>query len=455
MTTDTIEKTVRSFVVALMNGTLYYPEHRRVVEAVASMMNELDRYFEDQPFFLLAIRDNMIIIDGIPYYDLSIYSSRLIESLRSFDAWGVRFDRGVAQEEITALIKVFVAKQGEHVSEINSVLQEKEIVHVAFLEQPIGESNDAKRKKPSAPSVKALEFDNKVIGEQLYANALSVVQDIMIELQNSKHVSFSASRDVAEDLVHALRSNRTPFLSMNSVNDYDVFTYNHSLNVCLYTTSIAKMFIEETEELIQVAQAALMHDIGKLLMPENILYKAGKLTTEEWDIMQRHTVLGARMLLETEGVDELAVNVAYGHHLGYDRSGYPRMDESFSVDPITDLVNIVDVYEALTAKRSYKQSYPPEQVAKLLLEGAGTKFHPECVDVFLRNFGVFPCGTTVRLNDNSLATVLSINPLYPMHPLVKMVDDSAGEKVSGTEIIDTSESDANGDHSVYVVETVV
>jgi len=237
-------------------------------------------------------------------------------------------------------------------------------------------------------------------------------------------------------MAEAVQTKRTPLIALTSIKDYDEYTFNHSVNVCIYTTALADSLTTDSSEVVSISQAALLHDVGKILIADEILYKPGRLSESEWQVMRQHPLVGAKILLEAQGVDELAVNVAFGHHLRHDRSGYPPVAREVQLDPVTELVNVVDVYEAVTAKRPYKKPFPPERVAEMLLEGAGKEFEALCVEAFVNFYGVYPPGTRIRLSDGAEARVLMASPEDPFRPRVQVVQDPEGQPLDTLEIVE-------------------
>jgi putative nucleotidyltransferase with HDIG domain len=468
---EVAEELVRALVVALMNSLLYFSGHRRVREATELAARSLNTYFQDQPVLVLGIREDLLIFEGRPLYDLSIYAHRLIRAVRNQGAWGIRFERGVTAGEIRRLVEVLVpasahsttltsapegqaptgeagAREGPGAGPqpakgtaaargeaVNDQLRQEGITRVALETQPLVERGVV---GPAVGEAAGRPLGGEEVSRSLYSTAMSVLQDLMVELRQGRTPSFNDANEVAHGIAEALDSQRTPLIALTAIKDYDEYTFNHSVNVCIYTTALARELTTEPRDIVRIAQAALLHDVGKILIADEILYKPGSLSNAEWQVMRQHPLVGAKILVEASGVDELAVNVAFGHHLHYDRKGYPQVAPDITLDPITELVNVIDVYEAVTAKRPYKEPFPPERVTKLLLDGSGTLFDPICVEAFLRSFGVYPPGTRVLLASGYRAEVLSVNPERLFDPIVRLTHDPEGRPVEGVEVVNTA-----------------
>ena len=472
---EVAEELVRALVVALMNSLLYFSGHRRVREATEAAVHALEPYFQDQPVLLLGIRESLLIFEGRPLYDLSIYAHRLIRAVRDLGAWGIRFERGVTADEVRRLVEVLLppsagsttlkyrlpqeggagqvsaggrgqATQGEASARseaVNAQLRQEGITRVALETQPLVERGVV---GPAAAEGMTPAAGGEEVSRSLYSAAMTVLQDLMVELRQGRSPSFHDANEVAQGIAEALDAHRTPLIALTAIKDYDEYTFNHSINVCIYTTALARELTTEPRDIVRIAQAALLHDVGKILIADEILYKPGSLSDAEWQVMRQHPLVGAKILVEASGVDELAVNVAFGHHLHYDRKGYPQVAPDITLDPITELINIIDVYEAVTAKRPYKEPFPPERVTKLLLDGSGTLFDPICVEAFLRSFGVYPPGTRVLLASGYRAEVLSVNPERLFDPIVRLTHDPEGRPLEAGVVVNTAtEEGADGE----------
>jgi putative nucleotidyltransferase with HDIG domain len=443
MNEQIVERIVRSMVVAVMNGMLYFPDHRRVVEATEEAATALDAFFTEKELFTLALQENFLIYEGTPLYDLSLFAHKLVEIIGTHGGWGLRFESGVTPEEIRGLVALLLGPETASADEANGLLKQQGIVRAALEERALTER--VSMLKSGADAARAL--DHQHISRDVYTGALAALQDIMVDLHKDRQVSFKQANDIAENLARSMRKNRDSFLMLTSVKDYDAYTFNHSVNVAIYASSLAETLTTRADEVVQIAQSALLHDVGKLLIADEILYKPGMLSDEEWEIMRQHPFLGAKILMESEGVPDLAVNVAYGHHIFHNGAGrgYPKLKGDVKLDPVTELIKVIDFYEAVTAKRPYKKPMLPELAAQLMLKGSGQEFNPVCVDAFLRHFGVFPVGIEVVTDDGFESEVVAVNAEHPFRPSVRLTKTPDGEPITGGEVRDTAEQKENGE----------
>lgn len=169
--------------------------------------------------------------------------------------------------------------------------------------------------------------------------------------------------------------------SIKSAHEY---TFTHVTNVGILTMSQAEGLGFRGEHLHQIGVASLLHDVGKLFIPEEILNKAGALTQDERRIIETHSVKGARYLMGIDGIPKLAVLAALEHHLKYDGTGYPSIKGGWRPNIVSQMISIADVFDAMRSRRSYQGSLPMEKIEEVLKKGSGTSFNPKLVEHFLR-----------------------------------------------------------------------
>jgi putative nucleotidyltransferase with HDIG domain len=169
--------------------------------------------------------------------------------------------------------------------------------------------------------------------------------------------------------------------TLKSVNEY---TFTHVTNVCILTMSLAEFVGIKGEYLHKIGVASLLHDIGKIFIPDEILSKPGMLTPEERRTIESHTVKGARYLMGIEGIPKLAVLAALEHHQKFDGKGYPSIKGGWTPNITSQLICVADVFDAMRSKRSYQESHSLEKIEGVLVKGKGTSFNPLLVDHFLK-----------------------------------------------------------------------
>src|SRR3990172_1801493 len=177
----------------------------------------------------------------------------------------------------------------------------------------------------------------------------------------------------------------------------------------------------------EVGLSALMHDIGKVKTPGEILNKSEKLTDREFDILRRHTVDGAEILRQTPEMPALAPVVAFEHHLRLDGTGYPSGVSRSTLNLGTMLCGVADVYDAMRSQRVYQQAFPTDRILAVLQRNDGTQFDQHLVRRFSQLMGIYPPGNLVRLSTSEVAVVVKVHAPDPYRPKVKILIDASGQ----------------------------
>src|SRR5262249_33617766 len=210
------------------------------------------------------------------------------------------------------------------------------------------------------------------------------------------------------------------------LKEYDDYTFTHMVNVAILTMGQARGLGIEGALLREFGLAALMHDIGKVRTPAEILNKPDKLSDAEFAIMRRHTVDGAEMLRRTPEITALAPVVAFEHHLRLDGSGYPAGVTRPSLNLCTMLCGIADVYDAMRSQRRYQGAFPTERILEVLKHNDGLQFDQHLVRRFVQLVGIYPVGNLVRLDTGEVAVVIKTNAPDPHRPQVRVLFDRFG-----------------------------
>ncbi len=206
---------------------------------------------------------------------------------------------------------------------------------------------------------------------------------------------------------------------MKMLRSYDSYTEQHSLNVATYATVLAKAIGLTTKTAEMVAQAGLLHDIGKLYIPANIIQKPGKLTPEEYEVIKTHSEAGYQMLLKRSDIWSVVRVGVREHHENEDGSGYPVGLRGDKIHLIGKLLHIADVFDALTTKRSYKEEWSNGDALKFLTDKAGIMFDPTYATVFQKCVPTYHKGTIVELSNGETAIVVRNYPADPERPIVR------------------------------------
>jgi putative nucleotidyltransferase with HDIG domain len=243
-------------------------------------------------------------------------------------------------------------------------------------------------------------------------------------------------------------------MALTALKKYDNYTFTHMVNVSVLAMSQARALNLEGTLLREFGFAALMHDIGKVNTPLDILNKPDKLTKDEFEVMKQHVVDGAHILRKTPEMPALAPIVAFEHHLKQDLSGYPENIGSRSLNLCTMIVSIADVFDALRSNRPYRQGMASDRIRAIMDERDSPAFNQKLLKRFVNIMGLFPVGNLVRLNTDELGVVTAEHPSDPFRPQVKIVYDERGDRLEAPFLANTWERDTRGEYPRAVVEQI-
>jgi len=223
---------------------------------------------------------------------------------------------------------------------------------------------------------------------------------------------------MVEEISASVARNPLALIGIARLKRKDEYTYMHSVAVCALMINFART-LELNEMLVrELGMAGLLHDLGKMAVPDPVLTKAGRLTDEEYAVVREHPQRGYDLLVRNEDAPAIAAEVVLHHHEKYDGTGYPHGLKGEEISLYARMGAICDVYDATTSNRPYKDGWAPAESIARMLEWEG-HFDPKLLDVFIRSIGIYPVGTLVRLRSNRLGLVVAENKREPTRPKVK------------------------------------
>lgn len=258
----------------------------------------------------------------------------------------------------------------------------------------------------------------------------------------------SALTSVATQMVSQISRNNASRVDFIDLRAYDDYTYHHSVNVAVYAVMLGKKMGLKEEELKLLSLAGLAHDLGKSRIPEEILNKPGKLTDEEYEVIKRHSNFSYSILSDAYVVPAQVKSAVLCHHENEDGSGYPGGLLGPNIPLFAKIIHAVDVFDALTSKRPYKQPYTPAATYKYMLDQRGKQFDGNILDVMLTCIPAYPLGLDITLENGDMAVVVR-HSKDPMRPIVKMistleiVDLSEDPRVANLKIVDSGTMQAD------------
>ncbi len=240
----------------------------------------------------------------------------------------------------------------------------------------------------------------------LFREATSVIRNMMEDVRVGRQVEASAIDPLAERMVQSAFRNHHALTSISRIKTKDEYTFMHCVSVAGLLTTFGRELSLPEDDIHQLAVGGLVHDIGKTLVPSQVLNKPGKLEPDEFVVMKGHVDYSAEILSEAKGISQIALDVSLQHHERMDGTGYPLGLNADTLGLIGRMSAIVDVYDALTSVRVYKEAWEPSFALKKLLEWSPDHFDRELVQRFIRCLGIYPTGSLVQLESGLVGIVL-------------------------------------------------
>ena len=282
--------------------------------------------------------------------------------------------------------------------------------------------------------------------KQIYFKTVNLVKEVAEGIRNQKLINIRKAKHLMQNAVNSIMQDESALLGLTTIKNYDDYTFNHCVNVSIYSIALGQRVGIPKKHLSHLGMAGLFHDIGKISIPREVLNKTDKLSAQEWAMIRSHPVVGAEMVIRLKEWGELSarlIDAAFEHHLKYDLTGYPKLARKRNITLFGKIIAISDFYDALVRPRVYRQfPYVSEKILGLMLERAGKDFDPALVKVFINMIGIFPLGTLVLLNTNEMGIVVQTqeDPDLIDRPKVSLLLYSDGDYRKG-KLVDLRDMD--------------
>ncbi|WP_416147103.1 HD-GYP domain-containing protein [Salipaludibacillus sp. HK11] len=307
-------------------------------------------------------------------------------------------------------------------------LKNKGISYV-YVEDPLTDDiyvEDTINAKTRAKSLKTIQENFNTISDQM---ALGKSIDI-----DKLSPAFS---HVVKDILTEIESNKEAVSMLSEVISFDSYVFHHSLNVTVYSLALGQKMGLNNSELHDLGLGAMLHDLGKMGVPLEVLNKSEKLTDEEFDLIKNHASVGFEMLRKSHTLSLLTAHCAFQHHERLDGSGYPRQLAGADIHYYAKIIGVADVFDAVTSNRIYRKAMLPHEGLELLYSGSGTLFEKELVDAFAKTVAIYPIGLQVKLSNGKEGIVAKVNSDLPSRPIIRIINDE--DKQSIQEDLDLSD----------------
>jgi putative nucleotidyltransferase with HDIG domain len=432
------DELVRRLAAALRAAELYAPQHPLVQRSVQALASASAAYLSDASQVVIGFIGDDVVVNDTRLGKGSASLTGFVRGLRDREIEKITLHRGVTPEEVHAFLGELAVKRAP--LPLHDRLAARNVRRIAVGRLAVEES----------------EHDQIGIeaARRVYQTAVTSAESLWDQAKAGDKPDPETARKIIESLANIVNQDRTSLMALTALKKYDNYTFTHMVNVAALAMAQARALNLEGPLLREFGFAALMHDIGKVNTPLEVLNKPGKLTDSEFTVMKQHVVDGAHILRRTPEMPALAPIVAFEHHLKQDLSGYPENIGHRKLNLCTMIVSIADVFDALRSNRPYREGLATSRIRSIMHEQGNPAFNQTLLRRFVNLMGLFPIGTVVRLNTEEVGVVTAEHPEDPFRPQVKVLYDARGEQIEAPFLANTWERDSRGAFPRAVVESV-
>ncbi len=425
---------------------IYEPNNASVTNAINGFLEILRTVAETWDSVTIEATAGCLYVNGVRLkVDVSGYASHryVVEQMEKFSLRNITFLDTLERDELTTFAYTIAELEGSEsdFDDLANALQERGISSIS-----VSRATSVEKLADTDDDRKAEERARKT-----YFSTINVVKQIMNSASRFEAVKLRRAKRAVQGIVDSILHDESFLFGLATIKNHDEYTFNHCVNVCIYSVAFGQRLGLSKSRLGQLGMAALFHDIGKVEISWDVLNKPEGLTQEEWELIKSHTVQGTRLLAKLCRMDEQslrAIIVAYEHHVNADFSGYPTFREARSIDLFSRMIRIADAFDAMTTARVYRMipRDPHDSVLHLLRE-AGRGFDAQLVKVFASMIGIYPVGTVLELDTGEYAVV--VKPSRDMadiaRPFVNVISGADGVQCGG-DTLSLAEMDRHGSY---------
>ena len=390
--------------------TIYPPGNPALARPLNDLHTLLVEHLQGVNSLRLGLADEILFVENHLFVNSTPPVEELANLLASRKIDAVIIMQGVEPDELFQLAKLF-ADRSLSTSELINRLEECRITHIMVIS---GEDTEERLLHEAGNA---------------YQHALESIRTAFTDIEAHRIPSserlLAATRQFSE--IAAKDPQVVACLAM--IKDYDNYTFNHSVNVGVISMALAAHLKLDRQKIEEAGMAGFLHDIGKTMVSKSIINKPGKLSTIEFDAIKKHPEDGVKIIEKMAGLSPRISNAVLGHHLRYNRKGYPEWAQNHELGSLCQIIAIADCFDACTTLRVYQQPMPPSTAINRMQEIAGEFLNPEMVTGFAAMMGKYPPGTVVRLDTNEIALVWKGNLGSPETPQVRVIIDRNGKKI--------------------------
>jgi putative nucleotidyltransferase with HDIG domain len=367
-----IGRIITRLTVAIQNASMYPDGHPQIVSYTQEAFVHLDLLLQDVREVTIILIGDYVSVGNKPLLIPAFYEAAFVTLMKKNGIEWISFLSGLSFAQFEELIRSFASSGSSFMNSTRYIklgkikLKESDKIHTA-------EKSDREASGDDVANVLDLRFQSKEL----------MIQRIYQSCRDKINIDLNMVDQIVAEFMLSIRESN-PLKLLAEIKSNDEYTFIHSSNVGILTISLAERLGFNGHYLNKIGIAALLHDVGKTMTPDDILSKEGPLSKEERTVMEEHTIKGAINLMNLKGVNNLAILAAMEHHIKYDGSGYPRIKGGWEPNIVSQIISVADVYDALRSIRPYREPMSQDQIIRFLTDESGTTFNPYIVEGFLK-----------------------------------------------------------------------
>jgi len=435
---------VRTLAVVQTNATLYPVAHPTVQQSLEDLVSAIGRVTAaGREDVTLNIYKGTLFVENQVFPEESVTFRKLIEDFLGRGISAASFSRGFSATDGAALADLLTDVRVTEIEAARTFLESRGATAITVAETTtFDDTADEERGRRV-----------RAAAREAYDTGVQAVREVEDQAKLGRVFEAGPLQGVVNSLLDNLLSDPAAVLGLTAIKGHDDYTLNHAINVCILSISLGASLGLDADDLRSLGLAALLYDLGKVRIPEELLSKPGPLTAEEWAVVKRHAAEGADLLKRIQLVDRMPMIVAFEHHQRHDGMGYPAPTDEQHI--FSKVVAVCDAYDAMTTDRPFRREIRPDKAVAVLMQGRGKAYDPDVTRALVAMLGIYPMGAVVKLSDGSTGVVYRVNNDDLLHPRVKVLADAEGRWADEPETVDLRLVDLDtGDFALKIADCI-
>lgn len=349
--------------------------------------------------------------------------------------------------ESTFLFQGFLVNSDTELNELRSLCQfvyiDPERAAHADDDKEVTEDDDTEVVSDSAQRPYLRKFEDEIDpARDLRTEASTFMENTFRDVRSGKSINGKDCKKVVSGMVASILRNPDALVLLSNLRDHDEYAIAHSINVCTLCLAFGRYMGFTTSELIELGMGALLHDVGEIRIPTDIMHKEGLLSKEENLLMQTHTTHGADILRNSTDIPRSAIDIALFHHERSNGQGYPKGLYEKDISRLSRIVGMIDVYDSVTSSHTYRHCISSTEALKNMYNWRNTLFEASLIENFIQCLGIYPIGSVVELGSGEVGIVISVSLESRLQPKLMLVRDTNKRPYMPPKIINLAQHSA-------------